>query len=178
MWDVGANVGHYTTRIADRVENGRVFAFEPSPVNVVRLRNATHKLSNVSVIEAALADRIATMRFEQGTDPLGATSKLAGDSNDSGTEVRVTTGDAVVSSGEAAMPAVVKIDTEGYELEVLRGMIGLLGDPTLRTIAVEVHFGVLAERGIPEAPREIERMLTEARFTCRWIDASHVVASR
>jgi hypothetical protein len=41
-----------------------------------------------------------------------------------------------------------------------------------------VHFGILQERGIADAPRRLERLLRESGFRCAWTDPSHVVASR
>src|ERR1051325_1333663 len=50
-WDIGANVGLYTVKLAERVgHKGRVFAFEPSPINVQRLAQAVSAHPNVRVI--------------------------------------------------------------------------------------------------------------------------------
>jgi hypothetical protein len=73
---------------------------------------------------------------------------------------------------------VVKLDVEGFELDVLRGLGALLRSPELRTLGIEVHFGILQERGIGDAPRRLERLLCEAGFRCAWTDPSHVIASR
>lgn len=47
VWDVGANVGHYTRRFAELCgETDRVIAFEPSPRNFAELERNTGGLAN------------------------------------------------------------------------------------------------------------------------------------
>src|SRR5581483_623925 len=64
-------------------------------------------------------------------------------------------------------PTKAKIDVEGYELEVLRGMAGHLENPTLKSLFIEVHFATLEDRGLKGAPAEIVGMLDRAGFKVR-----------
>jgi FkbM family methyltransferase len=126
VWDVGANVGLYTTGFSEKVGlSGKVFAFEPSEINLSRLREAVRGLTNVSVIPRALGDREAHVIFQQGDDDLGATSRIFDETTGNSattSSVEMTTGDRLVESGVVSRPNLIKIDTEGHELEVLRGM--------------------------------------------------------
>ncbi len=64
--DVGANVGYYALMAATRVgPSGRVIAYEPGPAPAARLREnvALNGLSNVTVVEAAVADRPGTLHL-------------------------------------------------------------------------------------------------------------------
>jgi FkbM family methyltransferase len=182
VWDVGGNVGLYSTLFSDLVgEKGHVFAFEPSPVNLVALRNAVTDRNNVDVLPIALGDRNGTVRFQQGSDELGATSKcLDAETTDlkQSVEVEIKRGDELVHTGRARMPNVIKIDTEGFELDVLEGFFGILCEPALRALCIEVHFGLLDARGLKDAPAIIESRLTGAGFRVTWPDASHIVATR
>jgi FkbM family methyltransferase len=183
VWDVGANVGFYTSRFAEAVgPEGKVFAFEPSPFNRERLRKAVEPYGNVTVIPAALGERDGTASFRQGEDSLGASSRVldgpAPGGQEDGSEVRMVRGDALLSSGAVSAPQVIKIDTEGFELEVLRGLEGFLRSATLETLCVEVHSALLAERGLKDGPRQVERILKDAGFRVLWVDWSHIVASR
>lgn len=178
VWDVGANVGYYTRRFAEAVgASGRVFAFEPFPTTASVLRQNLTGHDNVAVNVVALGDRDATVGMKLGHDDLAATSRIV-DLSAADAEVEVLTADHVLHSGLAQCPAVVKIDTEGFELEVLGGMRELLRDPGLRAVFVEVHFGLLAERGMPNAPAAIEKLLRECGFGIRWVDPSHIAALR
>lgn len=181
VWDVGANVGLYSARFSNCVGGGgAVFAFEPSPANLLRLREAVASLPNVTVVPLALGDREDVVRFEQGDDPLGATSRVVDEPGNPGgqVEVRLSTGDRLVADGVVAPPSVVKIDTEGFELDVLLGLRQALRSRNLRVLCIEVHFGLLEARKLANAPSEIERLLVSSGFSPRWVDASHIVASR
>jgi hypothetical protein len=88
--------------------------------------------------------------------------------------VEVVPGDLL---GDLAKPDVVKIDVEGFELEVIRGMRSVLG--SVRAAFIEVHFGLLEERGMRQAPSEIVAELKGLGFnTVKWVDASHIMAIR
>jgi FkbM family methyltransferase len=181
-WDVGANVGVYTVRMAERVgAAGQVFAFEPSPLNLERLQATCAGLPNVVVLPFGLSAAAGRARFIQGSDDQGTTSRLAvaRDADLLGIEeVELRRGDALVGTGVAQAPSVVKIDVEGHEYEVLQGMSEFLRSGRLRAILTEVHFGLLAQSGRSSVPRQIEKWLNASGFTTRWVDASHLLAVR
>lgn len=182
VWDVGANVGLYTAKFAELVGlEGKVFAFEPSPINQARLKAAIEKHVNAILVPIALGDREAAARFQQGDDPLGATSRVldgAPSETEDSLRVCVTRGDSLISAGTLPTPNIIKIDTEGSELDVLRGLEGVLKAPELRMLCIEVHFALLDERGEKDAPRHVENLLSAAGFRCGWPDPSHIVADR
>lgn len=181
IWDVGANAGIYATLFSNLTgPGGRVFAFEPGPGSQQRLRAAVAALDNVTVMPVALGARKATVYLQQGLDALGATSQITNDGAAAPGRVAVQqeAGDDLVSAAVVASPNVIKIDTEGHELEVLRGLEATLRNTTLRAVCVEVHFGLLEARNLPDAPSEIEQLLSAAGFTVAWPDSSHIVARR
>jgi hypothetical protein len=75
-------------------------------------------------------------------------------------------------------PNLLKIDVEGFEEEVLKGMELLLAAPQVRAIFLEVHFEILESRGRSEAPLRIEKLLRSNGLMPRWVDSSHIVAKR
>ena len=89
------------------------------------------------------------------------------------------TGDRVIELGEAGRPYLMKIDTEGLELEVLSGLDKTLASPLLRGVFIEMHFQLLAER-YPgrNAAAEIVALLKSHGFRTSWADPSHLVALR
>ena len=182
VWDVGANVGLYSSLFSRVVgATGKVFAFEPSPTNFIRLTSAVGSLDNVVLVPIALGDTAGRLAFAEGSDATGATSRVVGETADlTGTtiEVEVRRGDELILSTEASDPDVIKIDTEGFELEVLRGLEQTLRRPKLRALFIEIHFALLHDRGFASAPAAIEQELEQCGFHCAWPDASHIVASR
>ncbi len=181
VWDVGANVGHYTKLFADITDSqGKVFAFEPSPQNYKRLALNLKGVENVVLLPYGLGDKEETVAFKQGDDELGATSQVLDVTVSAGghDQVEICCGDRLVGSGSAGLPNFVKIDVEGFELEVLTGMRETLNSQKLRALGIEVHFGLLAARGMAHAPQQIEALLRRAGFSCSWPDSSHILATR
>jgi FkbM family methyltransferase len=180
VWDVGANVGFYTRQFAEIVgAKGTVFAFEPSPEAAARVTAIAADLPAVQLIQAALSKEAGKAFFDVSSGGDSVTNHLAEQANGSETgrvEVDVVTGD--VFSSENGVPAIIKIDVEGFELEVLQGMEALLSKEGLRGVFCEVHFSVLESRGLANAPIEIERRLKAAGFSVDWIDSSHIAATK
>ena len=180
VWDVGANVGLYTVKFANAVGSaGHVCAFEPSPLNLGRLHAACLGYDNITIHSVGLSAEPGRLAFAQGEDELGATSKLVRSTGTGNTiEVSIKRGDDLVANHEAPCPNVVKIDVEGHEHKVLAGLTETLRNPLLRTLIIEVHFRLLKENDAADAPKEIEQTLSRNGFKVRWVDASHICATR
>lgn len=177
VWDVGANIGHYTQNFADRVgPEGMVLAFEPSPPSAALLRSRFGEMANVRIEEVALSDVTGSAAFftsdESVTDGLFEGSMAAAGAT---VEVPVCRGDSYPTE---LWPNIVKIDVEGFELEVLEGLVGILPDDRLEHLFVEVHFLNLAKRGRGSAPNQIVTLLRKHGFRAIWVDPSHIAASR
>lgn len=163
--DIGANAGAYTLLFATWVgDRGRVFAFEPVPDICNGLR--THVTLNgfdkrVTVVQAAVAATVGTAPF--AVHPSGGASSLALASVESGTQVRVTTETVdTVCKSHALLPAVLKIDVEGAELDVLKGARNTLALPGLQ-VFIEFHPAAWRRAGISRA--DIEREIDDQGFT-------------
>ena len=75
-------------------------------------------------------------------------------------------------------PTIVKIDVEGYELEVLRGMPKVLAEHSLRSVFVEVHSAIMEANGLKDGGDKIVRLLASSGFKITWLDFSHLMAVR
>jgi FkbM family methyltransferase len=180
VWDVGANVGYFSQRFASLVApTGRVVAFEPSSSTFAALERACAGLANVELHKIALADFDGEADFsvsESPTDPTNAIASSA--STGRTTKVDVRRADSLVREKRIPLPNRIKIDVEGFELDVLSGMSNVLSHPQLRSLFIEVHFSLLRQRGLSDAPARITTLLKSKGFGLRWIDPSHVVAER
>jgi hypothetical protein len=76
------------------------------------------------------------------------------------------------------VPTAIKIDVEGYEVDVIRGMKSLLANKNLTTLAIELHFALLDERGEASGVQEIIESLELNNFSITWPDPSHIIAVR
>ena len=181
VWDIGANLGLYTQEFLTAAgPTGRVVAFEPVPSCFDRLRERFAGSGQVKLINAAVGEHDGEIAMSLDPDPLAATHRIGGPVAGGGQPVLVPIRSAASVAAEAGawFPTVVKIDVEGHEGAVLDGMVDLLKDPRLRCIGVEVHFGLLAERGEPNRPKEMEATLRQHGYRLRWTDPSHLIALR
>jgi FkbM family methyltransferase len=125
--DIGANVGHYTMRMAELVgETGRVIAIEPIPDTFALLaENVRHfGHTNVSLFNCAASDRTASVGMEIPRWSDGLENYY---------QAHVVQGTArlmilAIATDSMSLPCIrlAKIDAEGHELPVLRGMQGLV----------------------------------------------------
>jgi len=134
--DVGANLGVYSVLAGDVAE--RVIAIEPVDATAERcLENVRRNDIDGTVVRSALADRSDTMELALERDEIGTqTAALDGDATATET-VNVQPGDALLESTGLPSPDAVKIDVEGAELAVLRGLEETLDD--VRVVLVESH---------------------------------------
>lgn len=182
VWDVGANVGYYTKKFADIVgAPGHVVAFEPSPHTFATLSGAVTNNHNVTIANVALSNFEGYTDFYVGSDNDSPTDGLSAASIDAAhkvMQVAVTTGDRYIAENKAFAPTRIKIDVEGFESEVLSGLVEYLRSDKLKTLFIEIHFGVLAARGLFNEPRKITQLLRQNGFAISWTDPSHICAQR
>jgi FkbM family methyltransferase len=128
--DIGANVGFFSLLAARAVRPvGQVYAAEPVPANAEQIRRgARRNRLRIDVLELAITDRAETTTLQLAIHPGGAAvASAAAPPDPAGTiDVETDTVDRLVSSGRIRVPSVVKIDVEGAETEVLRGMAATL----------------------------------------------------
>lgn len=141
VYDIGAHVGFYTLLASEIIGlNGKVAAFEPLPRNIHYLKEhlRLNRCENVTVLEAAVAERSGITFFEESTN-----NYMGSLSSKGRLEIKVVSLDNLVSKGEIPPPDYMKIDVEGSEMLVLSGAKSLLAQyhPTifLATHGNKVH---------------------------------------
>lgn len=158
VFDVGANAGVMALQFARLVPRGHVYAFEPTHYAFARLRTnlglnpdlAARITATQSFVSAHSGDRPASRVF--------ASWKVDGTRGDdrhpvhlgtpvSAEGVGTTTVDDFVAHHGLSRLDFIKIDTDGHELEVLKGAAA-----TLRrfrpAVVFEIGLYVMRERGI------------------------------
>lgn len=126
IYDLGANAGYHSLAMAQKTKNV-IYAFEPFPLNVFRLKKhlKTNKVGNVVVKEMAVSDKPGIIEFSN-TPKLGGNTYITQSKNFKDTQnvlkVNTTCIDKLVY-GENPInpPQIMKIDVEGAEYDVLKG---------------------------------------------------------
>lgn len=157
-FDVGAHVGNRV--LAWRRLGARVVAVEPQPYLARLLRRWYGRSADVTVLPVALGamSGSADLYVDPRNPTVGTLSaewmaavqqdaSFAGVHWDEATTVLVTTLDALIE--QYGVPAFCKIDVEGYELEVLRGLSRALPALSFEYIpaAMDVAYGCLERLG-------------------------------
>ncbi len=183
-WDIGASIGLYSCLMARAVgEGGLIAAFEPEKRSFRRLEEniATNALSNVKPFNLALGSSRGELELSVSEAASSGTHTLfpVGAAGGSSEKVQVLTGDELRKEQGLPVPNALKVDVEGAEEEVIKGLEGTLGEPRCRAVLVEVHFSILEQRGQKDAPARIAAKLRGHGFTNqRWIDHSHLLACK
>lgn len=141
VFDCGANIGYMSSVLAHCAgKAGLVAAFEPNPAVLEVLRGNARRWSQmpdvarIKVVPQAIGSHAHVARFcPSGWD--SAIGRL-GDDGEVGIHVAVTSvDDQVMEIGR--IPDLVKIDTEGSELQVLLGAGASLAAKRLKHIVLE-----------------------------------------
>ena len=138
--DVGANVGSYTI-LAAGAAGARAIAFEPIPSTYAHLRRniALNGLEDrVEARCAGVGARAETLTFTSDRDTTNQVVRDGDGGHGPTLEVPVVRLDDALAG---AVPAVVKIDVEGFEGEVLDGAAATLSDPGLIGLVIELAPG-------------------------------------
>ena len=179
FFDVGANVGFFTILGARLVgPTGSVVAFEPQPDNREALLGnvALNAFSNVLVDPRAISNSSGTAVLDWRNLP---TARLVQDSQqhtDRSVSVDTTSIDDFLLEHPSLAPRVIKIDVEGHEIDVIRGM--------KRTL---VNHGPLILCEMHRTNRELASELTAVGYQMRVIEKNvpveeapwwaHIIAS-
>ncbi|HET7200795.1 MAG TPA: FkbM family methyltransferase [Burkholderiales bacterium] len=164
--DIGANVGHYTMRMAELVgPSGRVIALEPVPDTFSLLAANTRLFAhaNVSLLNVAASDRVlvSAMQIPRFASGLSNYYQARLGAGSGGLPVLTLPVD------ELSLPLVrlVKIDVEGHELPALRGM---------RRLLARDHPTLIVETGSQETMNllgslgyALERLAGSSNLLCR-----------
>lgn len=163
IWDIGANIGLYSIYAGKRHENSKVYAFEPSVLNLELLaRNIqlNDLVDSVCIVPVPLFSEVGEDIFRlQMADRGGALSAFSVDfgydnkplefSLSYGT-LGVTMDDMVGFFG-VPQPDHIKIDVDGVEHLILSGGAKVLADTRLKSILVELNDDFVEQKELAEA---------------------------
>ena len=161
--DVGANIGHYTKRLSELTgRGGRVIAFEPIPdtFELLAANSALFKNNNVTLVNACASDSTQMLGMEIPQFNTGLSNYyMAHLTESSAADLQVLC--LAIDSLSLTQPIkLVKIDAEGHDLSVLKGMSYMLNE----------HHPVLI---IEDDSSELEAYLKDFGYKSERLGNSH-----
>ena len=155
--DIGANAGIFSLLASKSLISGEVFAFEPNPVvfDELRFNIRINDASNITAFNAALSDRTGTFALTHNPQHTG--NAAINKARSKPTSAPLSREHIVLAIAPKYLHAIteaagnqavcIKIDVEGHEFQVLKGLrdAGLLS--SARWVIVEIDATHLARFG-------------------------------
>ncbi len=157
VFDVGANDGLIASQFLRHFPCCQIYCFEPNPNIYSRLVYSLDKYSRrAKLYNLGLSDRIGTGKLYVGNSNKTGTFIL-GLKSEEGTEenkevidnVKITTLDAFCEQHKVDQIDFLKIDAEGFDLNVLMGSSNCLAENRIGLIEVEATFSPQDDLHIP-----------------------------
>jgi FkbM family methyltransferase len=168
--DVGAKIGVYSLAFSKFVgPAGTVFSFEPTPdsFDVLRKNKNVNNLENIIIEEKAITDMngVETLEIFESSGGNRLNSNC-----ENGISVKCITLDSYFSNIDKKI-SFIKIDVEGQEPRVLKGMKNILKESTKLKILLEYNPKLMKFFGY--APEKILDDLTKQGFSLFDLEHDH-----
>lgn len=147
MFDIGANIGYYSADLKRYFPSAHIHAFEPSPPTFEKLQHRMVNTENVCCINAAVGKEQSSLKiFTYADDPESElASIIPGVVNTErgrtviSFDVDVIDVDSYCLENGIDHIDFLKIDTEGYEMEVIKGAAGAIKAGIIDVIQFEFN---------------------------------------
>lgn len=123
--DVGANIGFHTLYFAELVgKSGKVIAFEPIEVNYKALQQnlALNEFPQVVAVNSALGSTNSILNIHIDDNALNPGAFNLFEDGEKNTSINCVKGDDYLAENQIAQIDFIKVDVEGFELEVFKGL--------------------------------------------------------
>jgi len=144
--DVGANIGSYSAMLRNHNIEIPIYAFEPHPMNFQNLKNASSKygFSPISKGLGKINERVKIYDYsaQEGSQHASVYKdviEVIHKSNSREFEIELTTIDSFVEENNLQKIALLKIDTEGNEKNVLLGAEKAIENNIIEVIQIEFN---------------------------------------
>jgi FkbM family methyltransferase len=144
-FDIGANVGQTAKKISGYFPNSIIYSFEPVKETFRLLESNIVEYPNIRTYNVAMGAEVGELEIfhrinsewnslvktlNDGAKSIGASSEI----------IKVDTIDNFVKRNKIARINILKSDTEGFEMEVLKGAKSCLEHQLIDMIYIEVGF--------------------------------------
>lgn len=150
IFDVGANYGQTALHYREAFKNAKIFSFEPVKESFNNLVKNTEHYKNIFSYNFAFGDEKKEVEIFLHEERFSACNSLKFDNRDGDNApkeiVKVMTLNDFVKENKIEYIDLLKIDTEGYELEVLKGGENILSQHSVSAIIGEVALSTKNNR--------------------------------
>ena len=146
--DVGANQGNYALEVIGICPSIKIFAFEPHPITFASLKKNIKNYLNVTAINKGMSNENGVLRLYDYSSNDGSShaslfqdviTEIHGAGSAVSHDVELTTLDQFIDSENIKEIDLLKIDTEGNELQVLRGGVNAIKSKKIKAIHFEFN---------------------------------------
>tara|TARA_A100001015_G_scaffold300267_1_gene385466 strand:- start:34 stop:789 length:756 start_codon:yes stop_codon:yes gene_type:complete len=172
IFDVGSNDSDYSLLFNQIYPNAEIYAFEPNPYLIEIALKKTKQFQNIKIIPKAVGNlnSLTALNIDQNsslTTSLAVANKnsttykikkfLYGNKAEKKTTIEIIKLDSFIKSDNC--PDFVKIDVEGFEEKVLKGLTNNLTN--IKLVMIEFHFDKLYKE---YSTLSIHKLLTKNNF--------------
>ncbi|HEY4357628.1 MAG TPA: FkbM family methyltransferase [Acidobacteriaceae bacterium] len=136
IFDVGANFGQTACRFAQAFPAASIYSFEPVQDTFAKMKANVKRLPQVRAFQMALGDQTGTAEIHLAASA-GSNSLKAVHGSTASEIIQVKTLDEVADENNVETIDLLKIDVEGFELQVLAGAARRLAQRRIRFIYAE-----------------------------------------
>lgn len=147
VFDIGANIGYYALLESRLVgPNGKIYAIEPVPTNVELLKNniKLNNFNNIEVFQLAISDKDGENQIYL-SEKSNWCSMINNSEKTGSIPVKTAKLDTFVRGKK--FPDLVRMDVEGYEIEIINGMDEMLSASNPLKVIIEMHCCMLNDLG-------------------------------
>jgi FkbM family methyltransferase len=167
IFDIGANMGQTVKNFRNTFQNPHIHAFEPGHVAFTALKKNYGSYRDITLNNMALGSSKETRTFlenehndmssflETGSEGWGSIAER--------NPVKINTVDDYCDARQIEKIDILKSDTQGFDLEVLKGAERTIARGGIYLVYLEITFAELY-KGLPPAD-EIMRFLREHHFS-------------
>ncbi len=162
--DVGANTGDVSLNLAGLFPRAQIFAIEADPQTYLALVKKTEAAGTIRPVRLGIHSHSGWLDFYSHPNSVFSSLINLPDSQTATRRVKIQTEtlDQFVEANNINNVALLKIDTEGNDLEALKGAAMLLASPDLKHIICE--FGIHPEDQRHVSINELLRFMAQKGF--------------
>jgi FkbM family methyltransferase len=142
--DVGANIGEYSKKLSAKFPQSHIYSFEALPSTFAILEKNLSGIKNITSINKALGSKQEERTIFTDGPGSGLTSFYSFGKNQTESIVSVITLDQFCQEHQIKTIDFLKIDVEGFEMEVLKGAKKMIDSKKILNIQFEFggnHLG-------------------------------------